>query len=327
MYNAIARKRESMWLYVTKHFADFQANINPRQNEYSDMYTKAQGIGSCLNRTYYPHIQDPQNLLIVGSYGKQTAIRPTSDVDVLYCLPNEVLSQYSNHQGNGQSALLQDFRVKLMETYPQTTIRADGQVVVVDYQSMQFEVVPAFIANHGFLIPDTNNGGRWKSTDPLGEINALDQLDRATQGHVRALIKYLKVWKRAKDVPLKSIILEHAAMAFIRQWVFLKDSLSYGGAIWWHDWMIRDCLAFLYQFDRLTLSSGEVIYFGDGWKQKTLNAFDEADKACYYEKRDQSFMAESHWKNIFGYQFPAQALPRLGQLSNRQSLLTGLIDG
>jgi hypothetical protein len=315
-----------MWSYVTKHFADFQTNINPVQNEYSDAHIKAQRIQACLHRTYYPELPEIDALLFVGSYGKKTAIKATSDVDLMYFLPHSVMTQYSNYIGNGQSALLQDFRIKLKETYPRTTIKADGQVVVIDYQSMRFEIVPAFIGNQGLLIPDTNNGGRWKPVDTLNEMETLDRLDNATQGHVRALIKYLKIWKKTKDVPLKSVILENAAIAFIQQWIFLNESLSYGGAIWWHDWMVRDFFEFLLKFNRLTLPYGEIIYFGDGWRQKTMNALSSAEKACHYERADQSFMAISHWQNIFGYQFPHQPLQKLEQLSVSRGLL-GLIDG
>ena len=118
-------------------------------------------------------------------------------------------------------------------------------------------------------------------------------------------------------------------MAFVSRWRFLQDSLSYsvGGPAWWHDWLVRDFFEFLLRYDHLNLSYGEVIHFGEGWRQKTINALNEADRACYYEKNDQWLMAESHWRNIFGGQFPTQGLPRLGQLSNRQSLLAGLIDG
>ena len=154
-------------------------------------------------------------------------------------------------------------------------------------------------------------------------------MDTSTQGHVRALIKYAKVWKRTQSVPLKSIILESAAIAFVSRWQFLQESLSYsvGGPTWWHDWMVRDYFAFLLRHDHLNLPYGEVIHFGEGWKRKTMDALNEADKACYYEKNDQCFMAETHWCKIFGSQFPRISSNPSRGLASRRTLLAGLVDG
>ncbi len=317
-----------MWSYVTAHFINFQNNINPTPQVYTDGYGKAQRIEERLNQIYHEGVEDPQSMILVGSYGKHTAIQPTSDVDVMYFLPASVLQRYSNYQGNGQSALLQEFRVALLERFPRTTIKADGPVVIIGYDSLKFEVVPAFVHGSQIVVPDTADGGRWKPVETIEEIQRLHDIDTRTQGHVRALIKYMKVWKRAKEVPLKSIVLENAAMVFVSQWVHLTDSLSYsvGGPAWWHDWLVRDFFAFLLRHDHLILPYGEIIQFGDGWKQKTMDALQEADKACYYEKNDQPFMAEACWKNIFGYQFPTLQSTR-PRLSARQTLLEGLVDG
>lgn len=316
-----------MWSYVTPHFRNFLNTMTIPEAVVADAYTKAQRIEARLNKVYYPEVADPQAMVLVGSHGKGTGIHPTSDVDVMYVLPGAMYQRFSDYQGNGQSALLQEFRVSLLETFPRTTIKADGQVVIVDFESLKFEIVPAFLAGNNFVIPDTNDGGRWKPVNTFAEMERLNNIDARTQGHVRALIKYAKVWKRAKGVPLKSIILENAAMQFVAQWQHLSDSLSYsadGGAVWWHDWLVRDFFEFLLRYDRLTLAFGEVIPFGDGWKQKTTDAFEEAQKACYYEHNDQPFMAETHWKNIFGYQFPTLRNPT-GQVT-RQTLLGGLVD-
>lgn len=316
-----------MWSYVSPHFRNFLNTMTLPEAVVSDAYKKAQRIETRLNKVYYPEATDPQAMILVGSHGKGTGIHPTSDVDVLYFLPSAIYNRFSNYQVNGQSALLQEFRISLLETFPRTTIRADGQVVIVEFESLKFEIVPAFIVGNNFVIPDTNEGGRWKPIDTLAEIERLNNLDMQTGGHVKALIKYAKVWKRAKSVPLKSIILENTAIEFVIQWRFLRDSLSYSadaGAIWWHDWLVRDFFEFLLRFDRLNLAFGEVIPFGDGWRQKTIEAHQEASKASYYEQNDQLFMAETHWKNIFGYQFPTLRNP-LGQVT-RQTLLGGMID-
>lgn len=314
-----------MWSYTNAHFQNFKAAIALQSSHHEDAQGKAERIGRCLHRAYYSGEYNPYNLLLAGSYGKGTAIRPTSDVDLMYFLPYDEYVRFSAYQGNGQSALLAEVRMKLRETFPTTDIRADGQVVVVDYESYKFEVVPAFLIGNQTYIADTNDGGRWKAAYPFQEISTLDELDRQTIGHVRSLVQYMKVWKRVKDVPLKSVILENAAIAMLRNWYFLNGSIETAarrGTAWYHDFLVRDFFWFLLQYNHLTMQDGEVILFGDGWRRKAEYAYEQAALAVEYEKQDQRLMAVSHWQNIFGAQFTG--LPQTPEPVTRQTILAGL---
>lgn len=314
-----------MWSYTNAHFQNFKAAIALQPNHHEDAQGKAERIGRCLHRAYYPGEYDPYNLLLAGSYGKGTAIRPTSDVDLMYFLPYDEYVRFSAYQGNGQSALLAEVRMKLLETFRTTDIRADGQVVVVDYESYKFEVVPAFLIGNQTYIADTNDGGRWKAVYPFQEISNLDGLDRQTIGYVRSLVQYMKVWKRVQDVPLKSIILENAAMILLRDWYFLDGSINAAspmGNAFYHDFLVRDFFGLLLRNDRLMLPDGEVILFGDGWRRKTEYAFEQATIATEYEKQDQRFMAVSHWQNIFGAQFTG--LPQVSRPVTASAGLMGV---
>ncbi|MDD3019646.1 MAG: hypothetical protein PHX61_01535 [Alphaproteobacteria bacterium] len=310
-----------MWSYVTAHFGNFQRNIALRSEEHDDALAKAERVARCLHNVYYNEEFTLDKLLVIGSYVKETAIRPSFDVDLMYFLPEWVFRKYESYESGGQSALLQNVRENLLQTFPTTTIKADGQAVIVDYQSRRFEVVPAFIFQGQIYIADTSNGGRWKPTNPIKEARLLHQADVDSNGHARHLIKYLKVWKRAQDVPFKSIILEHAAINFVRQWYCLESSLSV--PVYWHDWIVRDFFGFLLQYDHLTLPHNEVIYFGDGWKRKAEAAYKGAVQACIYEQSDLPLMAEKHWKNIFGSQFLSLQPPPSQQIVSR-GLLTGV---
>ena len=42
----------------------------------------------------------------------------TSDLDVIFDLPHDVLTKYDNYEGNGQSQLLQEVKNVLKERYP-----------------------------------------------------------------------------------------------------------------------------------------------------------------------------------------------------------------
>jgi hypothetical protein len=75
------------------------------------------------------------NRLLVGSWGKATRVRPPRDVDLLFTPPLDVFYQFDQRTGNKQSQLLQDVAEALRESYPQTVIRGDGQVVVVGFNT------------------------------------------------------------------------------------------------------------------------------------------------------------------------------------------------
>jgi hypothetical protein len=71
------------------------------------------------------------------------------------------------------------------------------------------EVVPVFATGIGtFWMPDTNDGGRWKIADPISEMHTIDNADKAMNGNVRNLARMIKLWKRERNVPLKSFIIE-----------------------------------------------------------------------------------------------------------------------
>ncbi|WP_345889967.1 SMODS domain-containing nucleotidyltransferase [Paenibacillus dendritiformis] len=59
--------------------------------------------------------------------------------------------------------------------------RADGQVVKVDFtDGISFEIVPGFINTDGisYTYPDTNNGGSWKTTNPMAEVTEFNSKNK-----------------------------------------------------------------------------------------------------------------------------------------------------
>ncbi len=59
---------------------------------------------------------------------------------MIFELPATMKSRYDNYVGNGQSALLQDVKNKIQNTYWNTDIGGDGQVAAVNFSDgMVFE--------------------------------------------------------------------------------------------------------------------------------------------------------------------------------------------
>jgi len=215
-----------VWAYVIPHFTTFLSNLELTQSQRDDAMTKVNSVGRCLHAKYYQGAYDSANVVVVGSYGKGTAVRPPSDIDILYLLPVSEYHRINQVFGNGQSQLLQEVKRALADTFPRTNLSADGQVVKAPFTSFAVEVVPAFRCDDGtYLTCHTAGGGSWRSSNPIAEYRAIADLDAIYGNKATHLIKMLKAWKRTCNVPLKSIAVEIAACSFVRQWPYNQQSI------------------------------------------------------------------------------------------------------
>lgn len=293
------------WIAVRQRFQQFRANLLLTRRQYLDGMTKRNGVVNCLNRHYYATASDTDHSFLIGSWGKDTAGRPPRDVDLYFLLPLSVYRRFQAHLWNRQSALLQEVKGVLAETYPDTDMRGDGQVVVVSFDSYNVEVVPAFgPANGRYWICDTNNGGFYKEADPWAELNHINTVDQANNGNLRPLIGMLKAWQEYCSVPIKSFQLELLAADFISRSPWrLYD-------YFWFDWICRDFLAYLYhRANRSVVVPGtlETIYLGNAWQSRAESAYWRAVKACEHEQHNRVEAAGEEWQKIFGSQIPRTA--------------------
>ncbi len=290
-----------MCAYVIPHFTRFLANLELTSSQQNDAMTKVHSVGRCLHAKYYTDDYDPEEVVVVGSYGKGTHIRPPSDIDMLYLLPLSEYYRINQVFGNGQSQLLQEVRRALASSFPRTDLSADGQVVKAPFASYAVEVVPAFLCDDAtYLTCHTADGGSWRASNPLAEYRAIADLNAAYQNKATHLIRMLKAWKRNCNVPLKSIALEIVACSFVRQWRYNDQS------IFWYDWMVRDFFTSLMQHKNGTAQIPgirETISLGDSWVSRCESAYSRTLEACRYEYHDLSLLAEEEWKKIFGDQF------------------------
>lgn len=90
---------------------------------------------ACLNRHYWNSESRTDHSVFIGSWGKNTATRPPRDVDLYFVLPVEVYYRFERYIWNKQSALLQEVKSVLGETYPDTDMSGDGQIVLVNFSS------------------------------------------------------------------------------------------------------------------------------------------------------------------------------------------------
>jgi hypothetical protein len=293
----------AVWQYVIPHFNSFLSALELTTEDRNDADGKAERIARSLFAKYYPYHRffDPSCYVKVGSYGKNSASSNHSDLDMLFILPWDVYTRIEALSGNKQSQLLQEFKSPLLLSFPNTPLKADGQIVKAPFKSYHVEVVPAFRLLDGtFLTAHTGDNGSWKITNPVAEYNQLKEADLATQMKATHLTKMLKAWKYECNVDIKSISLEVLAIIFVKQWRHRGETVFY------YDWMIRDYFEFLLPYvNGWTLIPGttERIQLGDRWESKARSAYARALNACEYEKADSPYSATCEWQKIFGYTF------------------------
>jgi len=286
---------------VWNRFSQFSVNLALTDAQQADGTGKHRGVRRVLNQHYYGVSNDLSNSMLVGSWGKSTEVRPPRDIDVLFWLPRAVYdkSQAISWPRNRQSELLQEVKRVLALEYPKTSMRGDGQVVMVGFGSYAIEVVPAFALSSGAcLICDTNSGGSYKTIRPNAEQDAVRASSERTKGNTRSLIRMLKAWQGSCSVPIKSFWFELLAVEFLNAWPHASESATY------YDCMVRDFLAHLIRREGGAVSvpgTTEAINLGRDWKSKAETAYARALKAC---AATSEFEAGTEWQKIFGNQMP-----------------------
>lgn len=288
-------------------FSTFCGNIQVQdQGSISRRY---KAITRRLNTDYWSTTSDISHSFYVGSFGRNTAVAITSDVDMIFQLPYAIYEKYSNYIGNGQSALLQAVRNSIKTTYSSSSVGASGQVIQVPFtDGITFELVPAFVNKDGsYTYPDSNSGGSWRSTNPKPEIEAMRLRNNACNQNLVPLCRMMRSWKAKWGVPIKGLLIDTLAYQFIGNWEYRDKSYLY------YDWMCRDFFQFMADQDRdkdfwKAPGSGQWVYGGKGqFQYKATRCRNLANEAIAHEtaspKREWS--AKQKWREVFGTAFPS----------------------
>lgn len=188
-------------------------------------------VTRAINREFWNLQSDMYHSLLVGSYGRGTAIN-TSDIDVLVELPKSEYDRYDIVKGNGQSRLLQAVRSAIQTAYPRSEVRADGQVVKISFSDgIRFEILPAFRSQSYlsqsdiYTYPDSNMGGNWRSTNPKAEQEAMKAKNSSSNG---LLFDTCKHFRRVRDdrfssYHLSGIVIDSFVYAAMGSWQWTRE--------------------------------------------------------------------------------------------------------
>ncbi|MCD7849302.1 MAG: hypothetical protein LUH63_05910 [Parabacteroides sp.] len=156
---------------VAENFRLFCDDLLVDATKRSTIASRKDSISKRLNKDSWD-MDTTHGAFYVGSYGRNTANGWISDVDMAFEMPSSLYYKYDAWTSNGQSAFLQAVKNSIIQTYWNTSLKADGQIIEVSFSDgMKFEVLPVFANQAGsYTFADSNSGGSWKTTNPKPEI-------------------------------------------------------------------------------------------------------------------------------------------------------------
>lgn len=287
---------------LATHIEEFIDSLNIEDIEEETKRVKK--ITKRLNRSYYEDCEsETEHCEIVGSLGRQTAIKSFSDIDMLFILPSSKKKQYDEHDNNGQSKLLQDVKKEIQKLYPNTIIRGDGQVVVVSFESLKkvVEVCPVFKQGDGsFLYPDANEGGIWKKTNPIPEIGESSFFNIITNNNFKYVCYLVRAWKNNIGFKFGGLLLDTLVYNFF-------DANSKYNSADFSDYL--DLLKDLFEYLK-DLNEDQAYWYALGSNQKVYNKkckFVKKAKKAYNKIKDLDENSPTLYETfvyLFGQTFP-----------------------
>lgn len=256
-----------------------------------------------LNKDFWDLDSDSTHRLQVGSYGRNTAIRDVSDLDMVFELPQSVYDRFSKVKGNGPSQLLQEIRDSLRKTYPNTKIKGDGQVVVVDFAKYRVEVLPGFRQDDGrYRYGDTHDNGTWDNyCNPRAEIDAVNTQNKASNRNLKHVCKMLRAWKNHNGAPMSGMLIDTLAYNFFKGNSKYNDK-SYAS----YPELMKDIFSYLAnqpeQEHWKAPGSRSPVETKGKFQRKAKKAATKCQDAIDEEKESKKVTL---WKEVFGRRFPS----------------------
>lgn len=275
-------------------FAVFDKIFNNLQiSNKEEIRNRRNEITRALNKEFRDSESESDNRLMVGSWGRHTAIDGVSDLDLLYILPSSFWDDY--HTIDGTKKVLSKVKQAIATHYSRTDIRVDRLVVVINFKNYKFEVQPVFEQDDGsFSYPDTYSDS-WKTTKPRDEIKAISDLDETSMGNARKICKLARAWKNKHDVLMGGLLIDTLA------WRFLSDNNEYLNDTNHPDYMIRDFFKYLTNLPKQeswnAIGSNQRVKVKKNFQEKAAEAYKLCCVAIDESNEDTSY---KKWREVFG---------------------------
>lgn len=279
---------------------------NLELDNFGEMEKSAKSIAKKLNSVYYNEDgDDTSHLYIVGSVGRQTAIKGSSDLDILFDLPVDTYKKFDAYESKGQSSLLQEVKGYLKERYPKTDISGDGQVVVIEFNHYTVELVPGFKQpDNRFKYPDTHDGGSWKYTDPLPEQEACKECNDNSNGIYFNFCHIIRKWRNEQGFKFGGLLIDTLVHDH-----FAKNNFYEKSSINDYFDILKNVLSYLGEQDK-----DRTYWYALGSNQQVMNSgngafVDQANDALeIIDTAERDDDVPSALQKILGKEYPSEQL-------------------
>ena len=288
---------------------DTVLTINARRDE----------ITKALNKSFRSKEGCTDYKLMVGSFGRHTAVKGVSDLDMIFILPPDIRTSYSDE--NGPRRILERVRDVLKDRYPKTEVAVDQCVVRVQYvnNAFKFEVQPAFEnQDKSFSYPDTI-AKRWKVTKPRDEIVATKECNDLTSSHMRHLARMVRAWKNTHGLNMGGLLIDTLVYRFFEG----NRDYDHTGFDSFH-LMVRDFFCFLKDEPEQdyyhALGSNQQVKVRRKFQPKAKKAYN----CCVAAIEGDGVSAAEKWRKVFGSAVPHMANTKASSIDDTEEFIENL---
>ncbi len=288
-------------------------------NAAKDIASRRDEITKALNKEFRSKEGCTDCKLMVGSFGRHTAIKGVSDLDMIYILPRDIRAFYRDE--NGPRRILERVRDVLKGRYPNTEVAVDRCVVRVQFvkNAFKFEIQPAFEDESGnFKYPDTY-AKSWKVTKPYDEIDATKKCNDLTSSNMRHLARMVRAWKNAHGVNMGGLLIDTLVYRFFES----NRDYDHTGFNSFH-LMVRDFFKFLKdepeQAYYHALGSNQHVKVRCKFQPKAKKAY----LCCVAAIEGDGVSAAEKWREVFGSAVPRAENTKASSIDDTEEFIENL---
>jgi Second Messenger Oligonucleotide or Dinucleotide Synthetase domain len=287
-------------------FKKFRSRLELTQREQNDASRRQKEIRAIMDDGF-----EIDHDFLTGSYSRWTKTKPLKDVDIFCVLKDKERHYRDKHP----SILINAVKSILVIKYSEENVSAQRRSVTVNFgvkevdgetdeKVMSFDVVPAFIKNDYYEIPDTANPLGWTSTNPKIHASEATEANKTYSGEWKGLVRMMKAWNRVYEKPIKpSFLIEVMALEVLyppfggnygrEMKAFFATLASRIGETWGDPAGLGPDVSDSMDTQRITAA-----------KKALLEAEKQAAQALQLEREGKQGEALKTWRNLFGPLFP-----------------------
>ncbi len=311
IYTNIIKLQNPKIMSVSANFNVFCNHLKFTSQKESIISNRFRNICKQLNKEYW-QMEAEYGGMYIGSKGRQTVICNGQDIDMIFEMPEHILSKYTNSEYNSQLVFLEEVKEIIVGLYWNTEIDEEKQTIKVLFSDkMTFHILPVFRNIDGsYTKANITDNGSWCIIDPVSEIKDMDLGDHRINLNLRRLCQMARAWKKRCSVPIHNKLLDTFAREFMIVWKDNKTSYTH------FDMMCRDFFKYMMDQDAAqtewkVLGKNDVLYNTNHFRYNAIIAYDKATEAIQLETEGKHWTARQKWREVFGIKFPEDIVEEL----------------